>query len=699
MSRDITSGQGSLDDPLYKMENTPHTPQLMNQVTRDAEQTSDHYQETTTSILEMLPREMSSGNSNGASQPHGTNYSVKSEHMSPESNIMLANDHQKNVTAPYLQYPDDSKLAIGRDDQCRDNQYISPYTVPPQKASYASEQTKNAATGIETSTSMGSNYRNNYNKPIQDHLVVGNYSSEILLQFVNEMKKRPNYRLKTVSIIDFAAQESTDPFILHLCFTFNSRSIEEFDSVVAALRSNTNLLKSCEKASYHVIFSPDFKWSDAPKTYHDSFNRLLDTLKDVAGSKVEHCSIIKKYESSTIYITEIDALVALGKEISQDIERWDNLKILDYSHNCLRLLPGVKLPETLQVLNLSDSCSLETLAGFKFPSNLQVLDVSNAQLKSIDYVFPFSLRRLDLLRNSIYSLDYVKLPQQLSSLDLSQNRIDTIKYVSFPRDLTYLSIAHNPIECMKGARFPENLEYLDLSCIPNESMAGIKFPDSTLFLNLQLSMTNTRGLKLSPYVRELNMACDGVNSINPLKLPNSIEKLFLNNNNIKTLSKVTFPTALKELYLGNNLITTLKNVLFPPTLEVLDMEMNPDLEDNEKDISSLKDVIFPPNLRILRLGYHLIKAVESIEFPYFLEELNLRYNDLRMFRNVKFGPRLRLLDLSGNQELMSVDNVLFPETLVDMKIPSTLLSNLPADVVKRANKRELVLTKSLPYTI
>ncbi|RKP28524.1 L domain-like protein [Metschnikowia bicuspidata] len=486
---------------------------------------------------------------------------------------------------------------------------------------------------------------------------------------------------------------------MHLCLYLDSASTTQLKNAVASLRSGIKSLHLCEKISFHILFSPNLKWSDAPKSMIESYYQFMDTLKELAGSKVYQCSIIHKFDSSTVYITEIDALVALGKDITEDISRWYHLRVLDYSHNFLRLLPGVKFLDSLEILNIGGGGSLETLAGFKMPSNLRVLDVSNNQLKSLDYVFSPSLRRLDVLNNSIYSLDYVKLPQQLAVLDLSHNRIDNIKYVNFPRDLTHLSISFNPMESMKGARFPEKLEYLDISCIPNESMAGIKFPDSILCLNLQLSMTNTRGLKLPPFVQELNMACNELNSINPLKLPNSIQKLYLANNNIKTLSKVTFPTALKELYLGNNLITTLKNVLFPPTLEVLDMEMNPELEDNEKDISSLKDVIFPPNLRVLRLGYHSIKAIESIEFPFSLEELSLQYNDIRMFRNVRFGSKLRYLDLSGNQELMSVDNVLFPETLLEMKIPSTLLSNLPADIVKRANNRELILTKSLPYTI
>lgn len=691
MSRETTS-----QIPL-KSEADSSISNAQSQLASETAYVTNGNQDPIEAMAELLPNVTAVGHNIAASGSYtnGVNFPIKSEHGSPKSIPQNAIDSQHNTSQSYLQYSDDSKLVLSHPIPYNDGQYNSPYSIPPQNPVGSNPLVPGpiASTGPASSNNFAT-----YDGPMEDFLIVGELTNDLLSQFIVDLRAKSLSNIRFIQTNELSFHDIGESLQIHLCLSFNSGSTEEFENLIKALRSNETLNR-CKSISYHIAFCLSQNWADTPKDLKSVYCRFLDTLKEVGGDKVDQCSILRKYDSSTVYITEIDALVSLGKEISEDISRWENLRILDYSHNCLRLLPGVTLPNSLQVLNVGGGESLETLAGFKIPQNLRVLDVSNGQLKSADFVFPPGLRRLNLLKNSIYSLDYVKLPQQLSALDLSENRIDTIKYINFPRELTYLSIAYNPIECMKGARFPENVEYLDVSCIPNESMAGIKFPDSILFLNLQLSMTNTRGLKLPLYVRELNMACDGVNSINPLKLPNSIEKLFLSNNNIKTLSKVTLPSALKELYLGNNLITTLKNVLFPPTLEVLDMEMNPDLEDNEKDISSLKDVIFPANLRILRLGYHLIKAIESMEFPYYLEELSLQYNDLRMFRNVKFGSKLRLLDLSGNQELMSMDNVLFPESLVDMRIPSTLLSNLPADIVKRANKKELILTKSLPYTI
>lgn len=521
-----------------------------------------------------------------------------------------------------------------------------------------------------------------------------------ILDHLRSLRLVPNVPTTEVS----ADRLSTFPFkeytYVNFCIEYDETFSESLDKIMRFCESERNIFAKADEIAYHFIFEKGKKWASYTQAEKTLYENFLACLNRVAGEKVTQCSLVNKYDMSTVYVTEKEDLARLGQEIQADCDYWKNLKIFDYGENCIRFLPGVKFPDSVQVINIGGGSSLETLAGFKMPAHLKVLIASKGLIPSIDYIsFPQSLERLDLLQNRIFFLNYVEFPPHLKALDLSQNRIDSLKNVVLPRGLEYFSVSHNPIECIKGVRFPETIQYLDLSCIPNESMTGIKFPDATVSLNLQQSMTNTRGLKLPPFVKELNLACDGVNSINPLRLPNSIEKLFLAHNNIKSLSKVAFPSALRELYLGNNMITTLKNVQFPPGLEVLDLEMDPYAEENEKYITTLKDVVLPPNLRILRLGYHLIKAIESMEFPYNLQELSLQYNDLRVFRNIRFGPKLRILDLSGNQDLLSVDSVVFPESLVEFRIPSLLLNNLPATVVERANKHELTLTKSMPYTI
>lgn len=529
-------------------------------------------------------------------------------------------------------------------------------------------------------------------------ILVAGHPKLHLQEYLQDLRNRRNETHIELSVYSLAQLDPKLFYYVNICIEYDS----DFISNLLILENflGSSVFTKATEVAYHIVFDATKKWSQYSDDEKKQYGQFLETLNKFAGERVVQCSLINKYDSDTVYITEKDDLAKLGQEIQADISHWKNLKVFDYGMNCLRFLPGVRFPDSLQVMNIGGGFSLETLAGFKIPANLRVLNAPNGLISSIDCVsFPQTLERLNLADNRLYFLNYVDFPQRMILLDISQNHIDSLKNVNFPRNLKVLSVSNNPIECIKGARFPESVEYLDLSCIPNESMTGIKFPDLAISLNLQQSMTNTRGLKIPTGVKNLNLASNGVNSINPLKLPNSIESLFLANNNIKTLNKVAFPAALRKLYLGNNIITTLKNVQFPPTLEVLDMEMDPEVEENEKYLTSLKDVFLPQNLKVLKLGYHLIKSVESMEFPFHLEELSLQYNDLRVFRNIRFGPKLRVLDLSGNQELISIDNVFFPESLVDFKIPSLLLNNLPPNIVERANKRELVLTKSLPFAV
>lgn len=500
------------------------------------------------------------------------------------------------------------------------------------------------------------------------------------------------------TIVEDAEISKKDFFYFNFCLEYNDEFQRNLRKMADFIDANSKVFQKVAEIGYHFMFDSTKKWSDYSVEEKVEYKHFLDTLSKVAGDKVVQCSVINKYEINTVYLTEKDDLAKLGQEIQDDIQHWKNLRVFDYGENCIRFLPGVRFPDSLETINIGGGYSLETLTGFKMPSKLKVLVASNGAITSLDNInFPYTLERLNLLGNKIYFLNYVEFPPRLVNLDLSQNRIDSLRGVNFPRSLKSLSLSHNPIECIKGAKFHEGMEYLDLSCIPNESMTGVKFPDLLVSLNLQQSMTNTRGLKLPPYLKKVNLGFNGVNSINPLKLPNTLESLYLANNNIKTLNKVQFPTALKELYLGNNMITTLKNVQFPHGLEVLDFEMVPELDETEKHITTLKDVVFPPNLKVLKLGYHSIKAIEAMEFPPSLISLSLMYNELKVLRNVRFGTNLKILDLSGNQELTNIDYLLIPESVVDLRIPAQLVESLPAYIVERANRRQMVITQLAPF--
>lgn len=534
-----------------------------------------------------------------------------------------------------------------------------------------------------------------YDKPRYYHMIMQ----------LNELRNNPH---ETVTVVELSeiSRLVKDPTIsqshfdhLNICIEYNDQFESNLKRFMDFIEENTSAFDKFTEVNYHIQFAPDKKWKDDYTLYEKAeYKRFIEVLNWAFGPKIKHCSIINKYDMDTVYVTERNELTKLGQEIQDDIIHWKNLRVLDYGESSIRFLPGVKFPDTLEVLNIGGGYALETLTGFKIPQKLRTLLASQNAVHTIDNVtFPLTLERLELSDNKIYFLNQVDFPPRLEHLDVSQNRIESLRGVNFPASLKSLNLGFNPIESIKGVKFPEGLLHLDVSNMPNESMTGVKFPELLEVLNLQASMTNTRGLKLPNTLSRVIMADNGVNSINPLKLPNSLEVLYLNNNNIKTLNKVQFPTHLKELYLGDNLITTLKNVVFPPTLEILDLEMDPDYDEQEKHITTLKDVIFPPNLKILKLGYHSIRILEGVDFPISLISLSLSYNDLRTIKNVRLGNRLKTLDLSGNQELTNIDQFIIPESVSELRIPPELLYHLPAYIVERANKKQLLLKKSLPY--
>ncbi|RLV90766.1 Protein phosphatase 1 regulatory subunit 7 [Spathaspora sp. JA1] len=530
-----------------------------------------------------------------------------------------------------------------------------------------------------------------YDKPRYYHTIIQ----------LKELRELPNNYVTVIEIgtIDKVLKETTISSVkfdhFHMSIEYNDQFESNLGKFIEFLKNNPKMINEVGDIAYHIHFEPGKKWKDYKPSEIKQYYTFLQVLKDTAGDKVVHCSVVNKYDMDTVYITEKAELTKLGNEIQQDIQFWNNLKTLDYGESSIRFLPGVKLPDTLEVLNIGGGYALETLTGFKMPPNLRALLAGQGAVHSIDNItFPATLERLEIEDNKIYFLNYVEFPTSLKHLDVSQNRIESLRGVNFPRGLQSLNIGFNPIETIRGIKFPESLRKLEISNIPNESMTGVKFPEMLDVLNIQSSMTNTRGLKLPQHLKTLVLTGNGVNSINPLKLPDSIEVLYLNQNNIKTLNKVHLPPKLRELYLGDNLITTLKNVTFPNTLEVLDLENDPEVIENDKHITTLKDVLLPPNLKIMKLGYHAIKAIESYEFPTSLRFLSLAYNELRQIKNIKFGNHLKTLDLSGNPELLSLDNVIIPESVTELRISPQLIGNLPAYIIERANKNRLIIKKS-----
>ncbi|CUM63970.1 uncharacterized protein PRCAT00001558001 [Priceomyces carsonii] len=486
---------------------------------------------------------------------------------------------------------------------------------------------------------------------------------------------------------------------VHFCIEYSDSFSSNLKNLTTYFTNDWTNVQPSLNVAFHIQFDKEMLWpQDYNKIERDEYDNFIKSLSQIISDRINQFSVIGKSLSDMNSPTKKDDSSSLKQEISVEFQEWKNLRTLDYTGGNVVSFEGINFPESLEVLNIGNQNSLKSLAGFKMPHKLRSLIAHNTAISSIDNIsFSPFLESLDLSNNNIYFLNYVDFPVRLLEMDLSNNRIDNLRGVNFPRTLRSLSLARNPIECIKGVKFPDGIQYLDVSCIPNESMTGVRFPDSIVALNLQESMTNTRGLKLPQFLKEVNLSDNGVNSINPLKLPNSIERLFLSNNNIKTLNKVLFPPCLKDLYLGNNLITTLKNVHFPVGLEVLDLEMDPDVDENDRHITTLKDVIFPPNLKVLKLGHHSIKSIESIEFPYGLECLSLAYNELKFARNIKFGPKLKTLDLSGNRDLINIDHFMIPDSVTDLRIAPQLIENLPAYIIERANNRQVKISKSAPY--
>ena len=273
-----------------------------------------------------------------------------------------------------------------------------------------------------------------YDKPRYTHM-------KMLIYGLQNNKNEDIYiiELNSINSLESDTRFSTVLFdYLNICVEYNDEFENNMKKLIEFIENDATRLQSMSEIAYHFHFDSRKKWKDYQEYERQEYLRFLTVLNKVAGDRVTQCSVINKYEINTIYLTERNDLAKLGQEIQEDIQNWKNLKIFDYGENCIRFFPGVKFPDSLEILNIGGGYSLETLAGFKMPPNLKVLVASNGSISSIDNVsFPSSLEKLQLVDNKIYFLNYVEFPPRLETLDVSQNRIDSLRGVNFPRNLKH----------------------------------------------------------------------------------------------------------------------------------------------------------------------------------------------------------------------------------------------------------------------
>ncbi|KAG7662660.1 uncharacterized protein J8A68_003790 [[Candida] subhashii] len=184
-----------------------------------------------------------------------------------------------------------------------------------------------------------------------------------------------------------------------------------------------------------------------------------------------------------------------------------NLKELNLSYNCFRSFDNLKLPETLEELQLNNQRSPENglmkLSLEKLTKNLKSLDLSrnNFEIRSLSNLSFERFHQLSCLNLSSCNVNNLKegmFPESVKFLHLDGNRFEKIDRRVFQRlpNLMFLNLwGCNIGDLMRfghSLEFPESLQFLSLSKNRLDTTKGLIFPLNSHLKSLTLQFNEFR---------------------------------------------------------------------------------------------------------------------------------------------------------------------------------------------------------------
>lgn len=280
--------------------------------------------------------------------------------------------------------------------------------------------------------------------------------------------------------------------------------------------------------------------------------------------------------------------------------------------------------------------------------------------KFFDFVAEFNVTKVDLSKNHFQRIDKDQCPDYFPSvmqLDFSNGEIETIESNALEGFtlLRELNLSYNKLKSVPNAILVlPSLKVLDISNNNVTNSDNLKIPSKSNLSVLKLRgnyLVNLNSFSLSSYPKLLHLdlsQCSLVrifsDSFNNCKF---LEYLDLSHNHLKTLPQDMFLStpSLKELNLAGNFFANLP-------------------------VHILKSIIFPLTLDI---SHNFLTNISDIG-KLMLENLYVSYNNIREWEIPIIFPKIKNLDLRGNQ--IAVITQTMSDSFIDVRVK---LNNNPFD--------------------
>jgi len=380
----------------------------------------------------------------------------------------------------------------------------------------------------------------------------------------------------------------------------------------------------------------------------------------------------------------------------EGIENFINLKYLSLFGNNISSIDNIKFPSSLEYLGIGFN-KLTTINDVVLPTGLKVLDLhQNEDLTQINVEIPNSVEELNLHElKKFEDWETIEFHDGLKILNLTSCNLgqELLEKLNLPQTLNTLTLGDNGItniDCL------ENLINLTNLCIGANSVSDISVLEN--FNNLEkfnASDVYTVGIldgELSTgfFGRTFNQ----ISNINNIDFADTIWYLDLGYNQITDASNVDWPNSLEYLMVDNNLIENV-SIDIGINLDYVDFSNNK-IKDLSKMLVSSKSLAglgrcivisnnevesIPAenwkNSRIdeLVLSNNNISSIDNVIWPEHLDSLAIDGNNISSLNNVTWKEDLRYLILNNNN-ISEINNVVWPEGIRAIEITNNNIEDL-----------------------
>ncbi|XP_062917896.1 leucine-rich repeat-containing protein 9 [Mobula hypostoma] len=412
-------------------------------------------------------------------------------------------------------------------------------------------------------------------------------------------------------------------------------------------------------------------------------------------------------DQGTAWFSKITALNLDGQNISQltNLDKLENLRWASLNNNIIRRLEGLDRCLKLEELSLEDNF-ITKLEGISKLTNLTRLNLGNNQLKDLEDSGLDKLTHLHYLSlefNNISSLRGLQKLYALTELCLGNNHISNnceVYYLKGMENLVILDFYGNPL-VTKQEHYRLFVIYhlpamkaLDGKVVePSEidnarDLFGGRLTSEMIterlghsnfseLLKLDMPESSVRSVDLVPpeiygRLQKINLEHNNLTSFSGLIYLPHVRVLYLNHNHIETI----FPRQKPQIHLTNRQLLQQKvsssgygqsgisransrdmdYMSLPPVMESLEV-----LHLGYNGISSLAQLQLSRliNLRVLHLEGNFISQIEGLDRLYYLTELSLERNRVKIIHENSFMDQSSLVELHLEENRMRDLNNLY----------------------------------------